>query len=316
MHRHKNRFKNPHTREIRGWLDFLKWQLGLGPSEGPVRDGFLSPPQQVQPDFARIRNPDAARVQVTWVGHSTFLLQAAGVNILTDPIFSRRCSPVSFAGPQRLTAPGLEFAALPRIHAVLISHNHYDHLDARTVSRLGAAPVYFVPLGLARWFAKRGIRDVVELDWWETSTFADLQITCVPSQHFSGRSLFDRNRTLWSGWVVESTAGRIFFAGDTGYSPQFKEIGEKLGPFRLALIPIGAYRPRWFMRPAHVDPREAVQIHRDVRAEFSVASHWGTFPLTDEPVGEPPVLLAEALREAGIAADRFQALRPGETRVV
>jgi N-acyl-phosphatidylethanolamine-hydrolysing phospholipase D len=202
---------------------------------------------------------------------------------------------------------------LPPIHAVIISHNHYDHLDEQTIERLGNQPTYFVPLGLSRWLKKRGAHRVIELDWWQSSSSAGLKFHSVPIQHFSGRTPFDRNKTLWSGWVIEGRKGKIFFAGDTGYSPVFKEIGERFGPMSLSLIPIGAYRPRWFMKPVHVDPPEAVRIHQDIKSRQSIASHWGTFKLSLEPLGEPPHYLEKALKEAGIDRNEFVIMKFGET---
>jgi N-acyl-phosphatidylethanolamine-hydrolysing phospholipase D len=267
----------------------------------------------VEPGLPRIKNPDPNQIQITWVGHSTFLIQMDGVNILTDPIFNDRSSPFSFGGIRRLVPPGLKLEDLPPIHAVMISHNHYDHLDKHTLERLGNKPTYFVPLGLAQWLKKEKIENVVELDWWQTSSSAGLKLKSVPVQHFSGRTPFDRNKTLWSGWIVEGKAGKIFFAGDTGYSPVFREIAERFGPMTISILPIGAYRPRWFMKPVHVDPPEAVRIHHDMNSQQSIASHWGTFKLSDEPIGEPPRYLEKALKEAGLDEKRFIVMKFGET---
>jgi L-ascorbate metabolism protein UlaG (beta-lactamase superfamily) len=187
-------------------------------------------------------------------------------------------------------------------------------LDKHTVESLGNKPTYFVPLGVSRWLKKEKIENVVELDWWQASSSKGLRFHSVPVQHFSGRSPFDRNKTLWSGWVIEGKQGKVFFAGDTGYSPVFKEIGERFGPMRISIIPIGAYMPRWFMKPFHVDPPEAVRIHQDTNSWQSIASHWGTFKLSDEPIGEPPRYLEKALREAGVDEKRFIIMRFGETR--
>ncbi len=214
---------------------------------------------------------------------------------------------------KRVAPPGIPFEQLPPIHAVLISHNHYDHLDAPTVERLGNRPFYFVPLGLAKWFKKKKIENVIELDWWQSSSLLGLDFHSVPLQHFSGRTPFDRNETLWSGWIIESKSGKIFFAGDTGYSPVFKEIGDRFGPIRISMIPIGAYRPRWFMSPVHVDPPEAVRILKESRSERAIAGHWGTFRLSDEPLGEPLVYLRAALKENGIDEGRFIIMKFGET---
>ena len=232
---------------------------------------------------------------------------------MTDPIFSDYCGPNSFLKVNRVAPPGIHFEQLPPIQAILISHNHYDHLDAPTVKRLGNRPIYFVPLGLAKWFKKEKIENVMELDWWQSSSFHGLNFHSVPLQHFSERTPFDRNETLWSGWVIESKSGKILFAGDTGYSPVFKEIGERFGPFQISLIPIGAYRPRWFMGAVHVDPPEAIKILEESRSERAIAGHWGTFKLSDEPLGEPLVYLRKALMESGIDEGRFMIMKFGET---
>ena len=256
-----------------------------------------------------------------------------GVNLLTDPQWSERASPVSWAGPRRLAPPALRFEDLPPIQAVLISHNHYDHLDRPTVRRLmerdGDRLCFYVPLGLGKWFARVGRRpNVVELNWGDAvvangSADCRTELRCAPAQHWSSRTPFDRRRSLWCGWSVdhdasdEANARRVLFAGDTGWSEDlFHELGWEHGPFDLALLPTGAYAPRWFMADQHADPRDAVRIHRAVRARRSLGMHWGTFVLTDEPPAEPPWLLARALVEAGVAAAEFRAARLGETVVV
>jgi N-acyl-phosphatidylethanolamine-hydrolysing phospholipase D len=236
-----------------------------------------------------------------------------GANILTDPIFNDRSSPFSFGGIKRLVPPGLEFKDLPPIHVAVISHNHYDHLDKHTLERLGNKPTYFVPLGLRQWLKREKIENVVELDWWQASSSAGLKLNSVPVQHFSGRTPFDRNETLWSGWIIEGKTGKIFFAGDTGYSPVFKGIGGRFGPMKISIIPIGAYRPRWFMKPVHVDPPEAVRIHFEINSQQSIASHWGTFKLSDEPTAEPPRYLEKALKDAGLDEKQFVIMKFGET---
>jgi N-acyl-phosphatidylethanolamine-hydrolysing phospholipase D len=309
-------FRNLYDPSERGLGDLLRWKLGLGPSETPFVSPDQLPPYQpdvVKPDLLQIKNPHPDRIQITWVGHSTFLIQMEGVNILTDPIFNDRSSPFSIGGIRRLVPPGLKLEDLPPIHGVMISHNHYDHLDKHSVERLGNKPTYFVPLGVGQWVKKRTVENVVELDWWQASSSTGLEFYSVPVQHFSGRTPFDRNKTLWSGWIIEGKTGKIFFAGDTGYSPVFKEIGERFGPMRISIIPIGAYRPRWFMKPVHVDPPEAVQIHRDMNSRQSIASHWGTFKLSDEPIGEPPRYLEKALKDAGLDEKKFVVMKFGET---
>jgi len=309
-------FRNPYQNSDRGFGTFLRWRLGLGPDETPPLSPEEVPaftPAITPPDLKRINYPDPEQIQITWIGHTTFLIQVDGINILTDPVFSDRVSPFSFGGIKRLVPPGLRMDELPRIHAVVISHNHYDHLDSPSIEQLGGEITYFVPLGLGAWLKKRKIEKVIEMDWWESSGLNGMGFHSVPIQHFSGRSLFDRNRTLWSGWVIQTQRGRLFFAGDTGYSPQFKEIGDRFKPIRLSIIPVGAYRPRWFMSPVHVDPPEAIMIHRDTFSERSVASHWGTFRMADEPPGEPPVYLRKSLKEAGIGEKEFILMNVGET---
>jgi L-ascorbate metabolism protein UlaG (beta-lactamase superfamily) len=255
---------------------------------------------------------------LTWIGHATVLLQLEGKNILTDPHFSTYASPLRLAGLQRVIRPGLSLEELPKIDMVVISHDHYDSLDTQTIKKLhdleqSKETTFFVPLGLKRWLKRRGIRRVVELDWWESHGQGKFKITAVPAQHWSKRSLFFKNKTLWAGWVVQTKDFKFFFAGDTGYSPIFREIGRKLGPFDVSAIPIGAYEPRWFMHHHHVSPEEALQIHLDVLSKKSVAIHWGTFVLTDEPLDEPPQRLKTALKKKQIPDDVFLSIKHGET---
>ena len=301
-----------------GWVrnSFWRWQLerwrkGLPrvPSGGWRFDS-------VTPDSAWLK-ANRSVPTITWIGHATFLLQVDGLNVLTDPHLTARASPLRFAGPVRVMPPALDFHHLPRIDAVVLSHNHYDHLDEATVRRLdaqaGGPPRFFVPLGLRRWFEGRGMRRVTELGWWDSDRFDGLAFTLTPVQHWSARSLRDRNTTLWGGWRIDGRQGSFFFAGDTGYSEDFRDIRRRLGPVDVALLPIGAYEPRWFMSVMHVNPEEAVRIHQDLEAGHSVAMHWGTFVLTDEPMDEPPRRLAHALREASIPHSRFRVPRHGET---
>ena len=310
-------FRNVPYHKRHGGLGFLKWRLGLGPKETvPKGSSKQSPysPDVVAPDLGRVNNPARDKAQITWIGHTTFLIQIQGQNFLTDPVFSDRCSPVSFSGPKRLAQPGVPFEKLPNISAVLISHDHYDHLDAPTVKRLADKTRFLVPLRLREWFAKRHVPNVEELDWWQSTAVKGLRLHCVPAVHFSGRKPWGRNQTLWCGWVIEGRSEKVYFAGDTGYGPCFKDIGKRLGPMRVSIIPIGQYLPRWFMRPVHVNPEEAVRIHQDVRSQHSIGSHWGTFKLAAEPMAEPPLRLGQARKEAGIEDSRFVVLRIGETR--
>ena len=261
--------------------------------------------------------PDAQaeKPTVTWLGHSTVLIQYRGISVLTDPIFSNRASPVSFAGPKRVTKPAVTIAQLPPIDFVVISHNHYDHLDISSVKQLGNKPTWLVPLRNKQWFTAIGIENVVEFDWWDEYRHDAVKVTATPSQHWTARTLFDRDKVLWAAWSFQIDDFKFWFAGDTGYNDiQFKQIGEKLGPFDLGIIPIGGYEPRWFMKDVHVNPEEAVEIHRDVRSRFSVGVHWGTFPLTAEPIDQPPQRLREATRD--LQDSEFVPLAVGESRQV
>ncbi len=256
-----------------GWQSegsFLTWTLTRKP--GPWRKWVEEPPGPPPPKCV-----DDGRVRITWINHSTVLIQMDGLNLLTDPIWSERCSPVPFAGPRRHRNPGLRFEDLPPIDAVLVSHNHYDHMDLPTLRRLSDAKIY-VPLGNAAL-----LRESRELDWWQHARLSDrVTLTCVPAQHFSARAITDRNRALWSGFVISGPSGHAYFAGDTGWGKHFDEIRQRFGPMRVALLPIGAYEPRWFMKPAHISPAEAVDAHLALEAQTSMGIHWATFHLSDE----------------------------------
>ncbi|HEV2750008.1 MAG TPA: MBL fold metallo-hydrolase [Gemmatimonadales bacterium] len=252
---------------------------------------------------------------VTFIGHASFLMQIAGTNLLTDPVYAERASPVSFAGPRRVRAPGVRFDDLPAISCVLLSHNHYDHCDLGTLRALdGRFHMPFVtPIGNGRVLRSAGLRQVEEIDWWQRADTAPLPITLTPAQHFASRNMFDRNRALWGGFLIEAPGLRVLFAGDSGYGPHFREIGGRFGPVDLALLPIGAYEPRWFMKDIHMNPAEAVQAHLDLAARQSLAMHWGTFQLTPEGIDEPPRALARALSERGVPAERFRTVEVGES---
>jgi len=271
-----------------------------------------TPLEVLRNDGAALR-ANGVKPTITWIGHSTFLVQLGGLNILTDPIWSDRVSPVRFAGPRRIIRPGLRFEDLPPIHAVVISHDHYDHFDEPTVRRLAAAhrPRFYVPLGMKPMVTGFGATDVVELDWWNAASLRGVTFTATPAQHSSGRWLNDQNHRLWASWVIGTPQRRLYFAGDTGYFAGFKEIGAKLGPFQAALLPIGGYGGWDTHHPNHINPEEAVQAFEDLRASVLVPMHWGTFDLNREPFREPPDrLLKEALRR-GIE-ERVALLSPGQ----
>lgn len=315
----EGRFRNLHPHPEHGLWDVLRWKLGLAPTERPAVDRSVLPegPVDWEPvDVERISRPARDRIQLTWIGHSTFLIQVAGINLLTDPVFGRFCAPFPMWSMRRRVRLPVRPESLPEIHGVLLSHNHYDHLEERTVKRLGNGPTWFVPLGNAAWFAQRKVDNVVEMDWWHETEIGPLSVVAVPAQHFSSRTPFDHNLTLWCGFVLRTPLGQIYFAGDSGYAPFFVDIGNHLGPMRLSMIPIGAYEPRWFMAPIHMNAEEAVKVHLDVKSEFSVGMHWGTFQLTDEPLSEPPVALRQSLARRHVPATEFVTLRIGQTILV
>ncbi len=311
-------FRNNHldeffTGSFWAW-QWERWRKGL-----PKPPASLAELQPVRADLDWLRQ-NRSEPAATWIGHATVLLQAGGLNILTDPILSERASPLSWAGPKRKTPPALALAELPHIDVVIISHNHYDHLDLPTLraldTQVGGPPLVLVPLGVGDWLSRQGIARVAQLDWWQSRQVAGVQLHCVPVQHWSARGLFDRFETLWSGWVIETGGAqsrKIFFTGDTGYSRDFADIARRLGAMDIAMIPIGAYEPRWFMRHQHVNPAEAVQIHRDLRARRSLGIHWGAFELTDEALDEPPRALRQALQAQAIDAQEFITLPLGGT---
>ena len=300
-----------------GLFDFLRARFG-GDWSGydPDRDRVPTASPAALPSGERSSN-----AAVTWIGHASVLIQHRGVNVLTDPMFSTYASPVQFAGPRRITDPALSANELPPVDVVVISHDHYDHLDVDSIAALGNTPRYFVPPGIGDWLADRGIDQarITELDWWQTDTVSirgeSVRVTATPSQHFSGRGLADRDRRLWASWAVEWPDFTAWYAGDTGYNDvQFKSIGERIARIDLGIIPIGAYAPRWFMRTVHVNPEEAVAIHEDVGATRSMGVHWGTFVLSGEGVMAPPAALADAVSGAGLPADAFTVFAVGETR--
>jgi len=290
-----------------GLGDVVKWMRERQRGEWPI--WLEVQPAEAPP--ARVYDRD---LRLTFVNHATVLLQADGYNILTDPIWSDRAGPVPWAGPRRVKAPGLRFEDLPPIDLVLVSHNHYDHMDLPTLERLRDAhdPLIVTPLGNARFLQRKGLDKVVELDWWENYVAADsLDVTCTPAVHFSGRGPTDRDRALWGGFVVVTGLNVFYFAGDTGYGEHFGQIAAKTGPIRLALLPMGSYEPAWFMSPVHLNPAEALQAYRDVGATYGVATHFGTFELADDGYQQPVDDLVEALKEVDPSKTHFWAAENG-----
>lgn len=319
-HHTPNGFQNIDHANDKGFLAFIKWRWERLFTTIPSAEEYDFPVNRQGHDLL-IDNPH--NVTLTWIGHATFLLQFGELNILTDPHFSQRASPLSWIGPKRAVPPAPALEALPEIDVVVISHDHYDSLDVDTLRALSRhnrqRPLtYLVPLGLKAWFEDLDLprSRVVELDWGQSHPVSGVTFSAEPSQHWSKRSLFDANRRLWASWVMEYEGKHVFFAGDTGYSRLFRTIGEKYDGFELALIPIGAYEPRWFMRDHHVNPDEAVKIHQDIRSRYSVAMHWGTFILTDEPLDEPPLKLQAALRKYNIPENDFPVFQHGQVQVL
>lgn len=364
-HHRPDGFVNNYSEEVvKSLAEVMRWRFNA------ARTGVPKPPRtpipSTQPDLARLQayaGDSVAQPSVTWVGHATALVQLGGLSLLTDPIFSERASPLRRVGPKRHQPPGLALDQLPHIDLVLVSHNHYDHLDEASVralnSQAGGPPLFIVPLGLKPWLAARGITHAVELDWWDShqvaprgsvnassganglngsnvttnangsngkaSNGAGCEVVLVPAQHWSARGLNDRMLTLWGGFAVFSHDLHLFYAGDTGYSRDFADVrqrfaarqnGRRGGGFDLALLPIGAYEPRWFMSAQHVNVEEALQIHIDLGAKRSLGVHWGTFELTDESLDTPPAELQRQRVLRGVREEDFFVMAIGETRVL
>jgi len=291
------KFINPSGAKAKGINSVFKWIARR--DQGPWAKNYET---EVGPK----PSSSSESLLITFVNHSTFLIQWNHLNILTDPIWSERCSPFSFVGPQRMRPPGIHFEELPHIDAVLISHNHYDHLDIPTIRQIEAkwSPVFIVPLGVKAHLDQLGIQNAIELDWWNETNMG-ITVRSLPAQHFSGRGMFDRDRTLWAGYLLEHGGKKVYFAGDSGYGDLFKEIGKKVGPVDVSLIPIGAYLPTWFMSPIHISPAEAVKVHQDVKSAVSVGMHFGTFPLADEGQGKAEEDLILTLEAAGVKQGAF-----------
>lgn len=302
----------------------LRWQWERMRSRLPPNPD----PSQLPRAESNVARPHAppGEIRITWIGHASFLVQMGGRNVLLDPHFGPRASPFRFLGPKRFTPPGLSLDALPPIDAVLLSHDHYDHLDEGSVrglhGRFGDRIRCIAPLGHAAWLRARGIHNVADVDWWDEEVLAGqggaLTVTCAPAQHWTRRGLREYNDRLWASFALRTAEGRrVYFGGDSGYFGGYAEIGARLGPFDAVLMPIGAYDPRWFMAPAHMNPEEAVRAHREMggRGAF-IPMHWGTFRLTDEDPLEPPVRLRQAWEDAGLPAADLRVLHHGETVVL
>ena len=292
--------------------EFWKWR-----KESKKPEPISFPLANNDPNFLQ---ENRTQKTITWIGHASFLIQLDGINILTDPHLTERASPIVFAGPSRTTPPGLAIEDLPEIDVIVISHNHYDHLDYQTIlkitrKQINSQPLVLVPLKLKKLLKSFGARNVKELDWWDTTTFKNLNIHSVPVQHWSNRS-FNTNKTLWCGWVFENEDFKSIFVGDTGYSKDFSTIQQKFGPMDLSMIPIGAYAPRWFMKDHHCNVEESIQIHKDLKSKKSIAMHWGTFQLTDEPMDEPVKLLKKLTMENNFLPDEFIAMTHGESKIL
>ncbi len=307
-------FFNPKHHANRGWTDVLRWKLSSKPAAWPASVPVT--PRRPAPLSGR------GSLASHWINHATFLLQTSAGTVLTDPVFSDRVSPVGWAGPRRVHAPGIAFADLPRIDVVALSHDHYDHCDLPALTRLAATqkPLAVTLLGNGPLLREAGFTPerIIELDWWgRHTTAAGLTIVATPSRHWSNRLSGTRNARLWGGFHFSAGGRTAHFVGDTAYDAEmFRAVRQNCGAPDLAMIPIGAYEPRWFMAEQHCNPEEAVKIHLDLGAKQSIGMHWGTFQLTDEAREAPVTALAAALTAAGIASDRFQALTPGESVAV
>ena len=282
-HFNGKKFLNYGGARAKGFRDIIRWMMSGEPRPKWIYQDAQVLRETIQ-DFT-----STEKIKVYFINHSSFLIQFSGLNFLTDPIFSEYASPFQWAGPKRMRPPGIEMQALPRVDYILLSHNHYDHLDLPALQRIRKMydPIIICPLGVDLLLRKKGFQKIKCLDWWESVEFNQFEISVVPSQHFSARGMFDRDRTLWCGFIVSTPNLQIYYVGDTGYGNFFKQIGDKFGPMDLSIIPIGAYNPRWFMSPIHCDPDQAIRIHSDVKSRKSIPCHYGTFPLAMDGQTEP-----------------------------
>jgi len=322
-HHTDNGYKNLYIVDAKkNFFSFLKMRY-FGDTQWANHESFANRIPVQKLDLEKVYQP-GHKPQISWLGHSTFLIQYQGINILTDPAFCDRTSPFSFAGPKRYTPHVVDYSKLPQIDYVFISHNHYDHLDSEAIKVLHnqkITPRYYVPLGIKTRLLEDDERlkseNIVEMDWGEHNSHKGVKISAYPSQHWSARSLFDRFETLWASWRVELDNFSFWFAGDTGYNERlFKELGKTIPPVNLSFIPIGAYSPRSFMKAYHLNPEEAVLVHQHIKTTQSIGMHWGTYPLTAEAPIEPPIRLKSAVTKAGVDEDEFTVMQLGETRVI
>ncbi|HAB47882.1 MAG TPA: MBL fold metallo-hydrolase, partial [Lautropia sp.] len=314
-----SRVNKPLSELLRWWWSRQAIDLDALVAPDRIKAAWAQMPQAWQAEITNGSTETAGlhRHEVQWLGHATIVLRIGETRILTDPHFSERASPLSWIGPKRLHPVPLTIAELGRIDYVLISHNHYDHLDLPSLRQIaqqhGGPPVMLVPLGVDVWLKEAGFERVLGFDWWEQNRLGDFAFHFVPAHHWSGRGLWDRNKTLWGGWVVDHPSFRFFFAGDTGWSDDVHDIAKRFAPFDLAAIPVGAYEPRWFMANQHINPHEAVRMHQALGKPLSLGIHWGTFQLTDEAYEDPIKDLIAAMKHEAIALDRFRLFVPGQT---
>jgi L-ascorbate metabolism protein UlaG (beta-lactamase superfamily) len=301
------KFDDRATQPVRGPADILRWRVSdtLAGRRVKETDPDYAPPTRTA-DLTLI---NTSHPSLTWVGHATFVMRLGQKLIATDPIWSERIAVIA-----RKVAPGVALEELPPFDVVTVSHNHYDHLDAPTIRRIGARPLYVTPLGNGRWLKRAGAERVVELDWWQTHREDGLEITLVPARHWSMRAPWNRNDALWGGFVYRASDGSAYHSGDTALFDGFAEIGQRCGPIDYAMLPIGAYEPRWFMEPQHMNPEGAGEAFVRLGARVLCAMHWGTFKLTDEPLAEPPARMRSYFVDKRLAHDRLWILDVGETR--
>jgi L-ascorbate metabolism protein UlaG (beta-lactamase superfamily) len=306
------KFNNMGSIQPLGFKSLIKWMRTREKGEWKeLKDAPYGPPPA-----GKI---DGDSIVVTFINHSTFLVQTQSLNFLTDPIWSERAGPVSIAGPHRMRPPGIRFEDLPSINIILLTHNHYDHLDIQTLKKLSAKfnPKIYCPLGVGLYLKNEGVGNVTEMDWWdEIGIEQGISLVCTPAQHFSGRGMFDRDRTLWCGFALKTYKGSIYYSGDTGYGDFFKDIAHRLSPVRLSFLTIGAFKPQWFMSSIHTSPEDAVRIHKILKSPQSIGMHFGTFHLADDGMDEPEMTLKSVLKKEGIPESEFIVPEEGKKIIV